>query len=621
MTPTETNGTTAHNPLEPACPTNADKNEGSQFPVSDGMVGILLFLAFFALTTLFSVFLRTFYTDDHVVQMAPLMIEEARQIMNGHAPLYTWYVGGGGGTPLLPTVHGILDPFAMIPALLFHDHPEIMINTIVSLHLALFAAGGWVLGRSIGAPRWASLVAAAGFGFSAVLWFWGVCWIALVAPYSFLPWLLAALARLAEAESSRKMLFAQALCAASMLGLFCSGVPNCAFHSGPVVLLFLACLLLRHPGALKKLGVRLIPQVALLCIIVVPLLFEARKVYEFYGRITGPEGWEQFSVPLQAYAGLFAPYGHSYWSILWANEPVLLSNAILHVGMVPVWYSVFILCRDRSASLFRTVAPLIVGIVVFVAILSPHQLHLSSLWASLPGANIFRHPFRSLPAFLVLVMVLFLVLAAATRAPGKRSLQALLVVACVAGGIFAVGGEFWRGVTQKSTDNWFWLTAPFSDTESWDPATLERMRRAGNVLSLCENGTLYFAKPRLFFHGNLGAQYRVPCLSIYMFGQQCTAREEIGMHYRGVVQDWDKAKDFLSISLARPSTHAMRWENGIGPQSLAELAAKTYVGVVVVERAWKDPMTYFQSSATWKRLAETPYVVAFVRNAPRNGER
>ncbi len=104
----------------------------SQFPVSDSIVGILLFLAFFASTTLFSVLLRTFYTDDHIVQMAPLMIEEARQLMSGHAPLYTWYVGAGGGTPLLPTVHGLLDPFAMVPALLFRDHPEIMINTIVS---------------------------------------------------------------------------------------------------------------------------------------------------------------------------------------------------------------------------------------------------------------------------------------------------------------------------------------------------------------------------------------------------------------------------------------------------------------------------------------------------------
>ncbi len=93
------------------------------------------------------------------------------------------------------------------------------------------------------------------------------------------------------------------------------------------------------------------------------------------------------------------------------------------------------------------------------------------------------------------------------------------------------------------------------------------------------------------------------------------------MHYRGVVQDWDKAKNFLDISLARPPKLAMRWENGIGPQNLAELAAKTYVGVVVVERAWKEPMTYFQSSATWRRLAATPYVAAFVRDVPTTGER
>ncbi len=300
---------------------------------------------------------------------------------------------------------------------------------------------------------------------------------------------------------------------------------------------------------------------------------------------------------------------------------MLLSNAILHVGMVPVWYSIFILCRDRSACLFRTVAPLILGIVVFVAILSPHQLHLSSLWASLPGANIFRHPFRALPAFLVLVMVLFLVLAAATRVPGKRSLQALLVAASVAGGIFAVGGEFWRGVTQKSTDNWFWLTAPFSDTESWDPATLEKMRNAGNVLSLCQNGTLYFAKPRLFFHGNLGAQYRVPCLSIYMFAATMHGsrgnRNALSRGGAGLGQ----GQEFLDISLARPPKHAMRWKTGSVPKIWLNWQPRPMLASSWWKELGKSLWRISKVPATWKRLAATPYVVAFVRDVPTTGER
>ena len=62
----------------------------------------------------------------------------------------------------------MLYPLKLVPAMLLGHRPELMTNLIVSLHLALFALGGWFLATTVRAPVWAGVVAAFSFGFCGV---------------------------------------------------------------------------------------------------------------------------------------------------------------------------------------------------------------------------------------------------------------------------------------------------------------------------------------------------------------------------------------------------------------------------------------------------------------------
>ncbi len=58
------------------------------------------------------------------------------------------------------------------------------------------------------------------------------------------------------------------------------------------------------------------------------------------------------------------------------------------------------------------------------------------------------------------------------------------------------------------------------------------------------------------------------------------------------------------------------WNNGIGPESLSELAAKTYVGGMVVEPSLAEPMAYFANSPEWELAGSKQSAAVFVRRKP-----
>ena len=148
---------------------------------------------------------------------------------------------------------------------------------------------------------------------------------------------------------------------------------------------------------------------------------------------------------------------------------------------------------------------------------------------------------------------------------------------------------------------------------------MDELRHSGFVLILgTEYGPRldldpYFSKPRLFLHGNLGAQYSVRTVGGYLFGQAYKACNEAGMDYRGRFVNWPRAK-FLLASRKEPTVERLEWESGIGPNSVAELAEKTYIGAVIVEAAWEEPMSFFRQSTEWKLLDENQWAAVFVRN-------
>ncbi|MFH0824041.1 MAG: hypothetical protein V2B18_14925, partial [Pseudomonadota bacterium] len=137
-----------------------------------------VFAGVFAFCLFFAFDFRSFYLDDNVVVTSPLLADAARQVLSGALPLRTEYLGGGGGAPMASVLQpGVLNPFGLIPAMLLYHDPELMVNVIVSIHLALFALGGRALGAALSAPAWAGLVAAFSLGFSGYMWVWAATWM------------------------------------------------------------------------------------------------------------------------------------------------------------------------------------------------------------------------------------------------------------------------------------------------------------------------------------------------------------------------------------------------------------------------------------------------------------
>ncbi len=586
------------------------------FTLSSYFIGLIVFFSVLAFSMVFATYCRSFYTDDNVVAATPFIIESARQVKLLELPLHTWYAGGGGGTPLVGRMaDGALNPFTLIPALLLSNYPNVLINVIASLHLALFALGGWFLSRQLKAPLWAGLVAAFSLGLSGCYWLWAPNWLGMMVPYAFLPWLSLGILKLVSAEGWRNIVPAQALTGIALCCLFYSGMPNPILYSGMATSVILIYAVLRDSIQLKQTLIRLLPQALLFALIIVPLIFKAIEIYGLNGRNASSHGWGGLSLPIKSYMGLFIPASNAPWNIPWKPKQPM-SNLSLSVGLVPAWFIAIRFCLTPSALRRRETVALIIGLCVFVTVLSPKILPGMTVLFKMPLFHWFRWPVRAFPAFHFLLLFLFLSLT--VKPIVSRWLRRTLVMVCLASSIFSIAWESDAFAGARGTNSWYRITYLFPDAESWSSQTLAELRSShGYVLSLCRAEQPTADKPRLYFHGNLGAQYQVPTVGNYCVDGKITARNGIGMDYRGRINNWEKACEFLQLSPKAPLTGRIRWNNGIEPASVLEFVSKTYVAAVVVEKDWREPIEHFLNSSDWRILDEKEQVILFIRSTKK----
>jgi hypothetical protein len=576
--------------------------------------GLMIAAIVFGYWLFFSSAFVTFYRDDNVTCTLPLVIDAARQVRSGHFPWHTYFVGGGGGSPIVAAMQpGALNPLKLIPALFLCDRPETLMNVIASLHLAILALGGWFLATSLAAPAWAGFVAAFSLGFSGAFVIGVGSWEMNYLPYAFLPWMAGSIIRLAEAESRREIVSAHLLLGWSALSTFFGGGPTAIFYAVPVTAITVLYVISGDRSKLGVLALRSVPQVVLVAVLAGPLLWEAKKVFDYYGRKPDPMGWVQLSVPLRAYLGLWIPGTESTWTHI--GRVASFTNYLLFCGLVPVWYIFFAIFKKPAIFARVPILCLVAGIILFVPLLSPDALGLSEFFSRVPALNVFRWPFRGIPAFDLLLVFLFLAVAKEMQIPQQPLAGALLVFVCFMAGILSVSNELRIAVPGYNQISWFITNRYYEDPERWDEGALEKLRSSGYVVTLSRRAVrgVFFEKPRLYFSGNLGAQYRVCTVHRYLFGAQAEAYNELGMHYSGQNNNLNAVKRFLASSLTKPPDIRLLWDNGIGPKDFKELAAKTYVGAAIVETSFKEPMDYFLTSPQWRLLESRPSASLFLR--------
>lgn len=599
---------------------------GSATELSESFwIGLVPFLIVFSFWMSFSSSCITFYRDDNVIATGPLLIEAARQVKEGNIPWQTYFVGGGGGTPLITIMQaGVLCPLKLIPAMIFGHRPEAMMNLIISLHLALGALGAWYLAAGLRAPAWAAMVAAFSLGFCGALSVGAGNWEGVYIPFTYVPWLLGGLVRLSRAPTIWEGFSAHIVTAWSWWSMFYAGPPIAGFYGIILVFWCSIYLVLTAPGHGKWLFKHLLVQFVLFAALVGPLLWEARKVYAYYGRENPPHHWQIFSVPVPAYLGVLVPFSHSLWLHV-TGKTYTFTNLLLFCGGVPAWLTLAFLVRQPAVFVRSRSIVLLVGTVLFVPLLSPAALGLERLFSETPVLRLFRWPFRGLGAFHILIIFLFLVLASKANFARRRHVEMALVAACIVLSLVGVFYEYRLALPARRGErvdvvSWFVTNHFYDDPQGWDQATLKKLRTGGYVMNLCtrEPPFAYWQKPKLFFTGNLGAQLLVPTVYRYIFAAQSDAYRQIGMEFSGLIHHWPAAKRFIESSAKSPLPGHQEWENGIGPRDFRELAEKTYVSAIIVESSdvLREPITYFLNSTEWELVANRPPALLFLRRRP-----
>jgi hypothetical protein len=549
-------------------------------PGRNFLIGIALAVVFFCIAIIIS-HEQTFLRDDNLSHDAPLIVDAARQAKAGKLPLRTYYVGGGGGFPLVtPLQPGVLNPFTLIPAMLLLDNPERMMNVIVAIHAGILAAGSWFLACALRAPLWPRLIAAVSLSSCGFFWIWTGNWASLGLPYSFLPWLLGSMVSFCRtSEKAAGSIRYQVLAIAAFLFLLFSGLPTAIFYGGIASAFCITAVLIEEKASFKIFCIRLVPLCIVVVVVAGPLVWEALQVLSYYARRRHVNEWISLTVPLKAYLGLLIPGTHSQWFVGWVGH-LYLSNVLLSCGIVPVWLGLYWLVRRPAWLLKRPVQVLFAGIIVFVLIMSPGPFNLAPVFAKIPILNGFRWPFRAIPAFHMLVVVLFLTLATRDVEKSVRSMMWPLALVCTL--FLGFGGLVYesRVESKNPAASWYDVTPKLDDKESWSEATLTAMRKDGCVMSFSRPYS-YWKKPRLFLLGNL--------------------------------VNWERGKRFLDLSSKEPVPSHDPWENGTGPKDLYDFADWTYVGAVIVENSWSEPLEYFTSSQEWEMLEQRKDATAFQR--------
>jgi hypothetical protein len=588
---------------------------------------LFVFVSFFWL--MFSTCFESFCRDDNAGGTAPLIVDMARSLLAGRVPSHVEYVGGGGGAWIPLSMSGLLDPLVTVPALILSNHTELLFNFIGSLHLALFAVGGYFLAFSMRAPLWAGIVAGLSLAFSGYFFIWAGNWMTFLIPYAFLPWILAGIIGISQTESLRKLVVYETTTALAVLGIFSTGSPFPPYYGGIVSFFVIARIFVANPERAKQFVVRLLPQVALFLLVVVPILIGQKRLFDFYGgRTPMAEDWVNLSVPIKAYIGLFVPFLSSYWHVDWFEGPVLASNLLLSCGVVPGWYIVFAIFRKPRLFIDARRVTLLLGIVVFVLIMSPDSFGLIHFFADTPVLNVFRWPFRAIPAFHVLIVLLFMSVAAELDPSLARLRQALVVVVCVGCSLIAIGHELSLMKVRRSGMSWYdelaatakvspvisWyhMTPRLDDPETWDEFVLDGLKHAGYVVNVCRSDIPFHRKPRLFFYGNMGAEFGIHTVHLYVVPFP-VAYSKLGMTSKGCITDWQGVKELIEEGPQKPLPDKVAWDEFMGPKSFAEITRKTYVGAAIVDVSYPQPMQYFLGSPHWRLAARKDAAALFLR--------
>ncbi len=587
-----------------------------------------VFFTVFVFWFLFATNIQTFYRDDNVGGVAPIVMDNARRILNGQIPNHTEYVGGGGGAYILMSMSGVLNPFQLIPSLVFRENPKLLLDFVMSLHLALFAVGGYFLTLVAGGSRWIRLTAGFSLGFSGYFFVWGGNWLPFLIPYAFLPWLMAGILKIAGTIGVRAALPYHILTVFAGILLAVTGGPFPPYFSAITVLILLAHIFAEEPRRFSRSVLRLLIPGLVIIGVALPVLLGQKALFDFYGgRIAEGGDFEFLSIPLNGYLGLFIPTTLSMWQIPWFSRPAITTNIVLMCGFIPAWYLLAALFRKPALFLRPANAVLAAGILVFVVILSPGALSLADGLARIPLVNAFRWPFRGLPAFHVLG-VFFFIVAARELDQQIHRLTALAIGGLAAAMTIAALGHEVNLLTIRNprlnwfqevmlvrdrtpVTSWYHITPHLDDPEVWDEPTLDRLRRSGFVLNICRSEVPFHAKPRLFFYGNMGAQFKVHTVHLYVVPFP-SAYGAFDMTEKGCIRNWDTVRYMIENGPQHPIGGAS-WNNPRGPENFMEIMEKTYVGAIVVDKAYEAPMKYLTESIGWTLLADTPLAALFVR--------
>ena len=160
--------------------------------------------------------------------------------------------------------------------------------------------------------------------------------------------------------------------------------------------------------------------------------------------------------------------------------------------------------------------------------------------------------------------------------------------------------------------SWYHVTPHLDDAETWDEPVLERLRNAGYIMNLCRSEIPFHRKPRLFFYGNMGALFGVHTVHMYVVPFP-VVYAWLGMTVKGCIRSWEGASELIEQGPQKPLTGRVTWENPWGPKNFLEIVAKTYVGAVIVDTEYQQPMQYFLTSPNWQLLARKDSAAVFVR--------
>jgi hypothetical protein len=162
--------------------------------------------------------------------------------------------------------------------------------------------------------------------------------------------------------------------------------------------------------------------------------------------------------------------------------------------------------------------------------------------------------------------------------------------------------------------SWFNVTPHLDDPETWNESTLDTLRKSGYVVNLCQSEIPFTEKPRLFFYGNMGAQFEVRTVHLYTVPLPM-AYSALDMTIKGCIRNWAGVKSLVENCPRTPPKEEVTWSNQFGPQSFQELVSKTYVGAAIIDTTLKEPLKYFTDSDEWHLIEIRGKAAAFVRRS------